>query len=161
DTSTNVVLPSKPSPFRLTSVVAFLAGGQFRLVVGAGLFILCLLWVKQNQFFDVPELFQTLWAMVADGTTQRWDQLGVPLELWLAPKGGLDLFNSFNPGIAGLILMISAFLGGWRVSLLAWPAALVICLGTALIPTVGPVSGGAIGLAAGMALALFGLLVRR
>jgi hypothetical protein len=69
----------------------------------------------------------------------------------------LGWFNSFNPGVAGLILLVSAFFGGIRVGLGAFAGAAVALLGPMLpLPAIGPldasnlsmVGGGAIGVAA-------------
>ena len=54
-----------------------------------------------------------------------------------------ELFNSFAPGIAGLFLIISAFVSGARMSWFAIPAALVALFGANFgVPGI-PAIGGA------------------
>jgi hypothetical protein len=49
--------------------------------------------------------------------------------LKLPVVGGL--FNSFNPGLAGLLLVFSSFIPGIRIALVVVPAALILLLGAA------------------------------
>ncbi|MCS7045261.1 MAG: protein kinase [Gemmataceae bacterium] len=153
--------PRRRWRFPVGRVVRFFVGGQFRFVVGMVLVIMCLTWLRQNELLEGARFLaalRNLWDTEAPGS---WDQLAQPLRFPLLPAAWLARFNSLNPALAGLLLALSAFLGGWRVSLWAWPAALLMLCGGAWIPDVGPISGSIIGLAAGVGLTGLVWLVRR
>jgi hypothetical protein len=73
--------------------------------------------------------------------------LGVPV------IGGL--FDSFNPAVAGVLLVLSAFIPGLRISVLMFPAVLVLLFGSAFIPG-GTLVSLAVGGGLGVAALLFG-----
>lgn len=161
DTSATVELPARRARFSLKKLASTLVGARFRFITGAVLCFCCIFWIRQNHLLEGDGFAHAFAAIVEQGTTERWDHMGAPLAIPLVPATVQDLFNSFNVGIAGLLLLISAFLGGWKASLIAWPAAGLILLGSAVLPAAGPVSGGVLGLSAGLALAVVGLLIRR
>src|SRR5262249_32317561 len=55
-----------------------------------------------------------------------------PLSLPFLPKSIAALFNSFNPGIAGLILLGSSLFRGVRMSFFAIPAAAITWIGPSI-----------------------------
>lgn len=160
-TTPELTLPRRRFRLSVGRLAAALVGARCRFLAGALLFMACILWMSQNEFLDGERLLERLAELLDDESTYSFDRLGEPLAIPLAPPGVTEVFNNFYPGVAGLLLMISAFLGGWKASLVAWPAAILTILGPVLLPSVGPVSGGVVGLAAGLAVALFGLLLRK
>ncbi|MEM7782588.1 MAG: serine/threonine-protein kinase [Planctomycetota bacterium] len=119
------------------------AGGSFvRFLLGSILVLGCLFWARQNNLFSVSQLANSAQSVLnAEDTGQvAQQQLAdfaaretTPLSF---PIVG-NLFYNFNPLIAGLLLIFSTVSLGWRMSIFAIPAALVIVLGELLgIPDV-------------------------
>jgi len=80
-----------------------------------------------------------------------------PKPLWvpLVPSLLTGIFRDVNSGVAGLILMASALVPGWRISLMVIPAAVIALLGTTFgLP-------GSLSLAAALALAALGFFLGR
>jgi hypothetical protein len=74
------------------------------------------------------------------------------------------LFNSFNPGAAGLILVVSSFFRGWRMALFALPAAAVALWGPSVlgVPPSEPLAAkNLMTMAAGGALLVVGFFLGR
>jgi predicted Zn finger-like uncharacterized protein len=161
ETTASVELPARRTGISPGALAAGLVSARFRFLIGAVLCFCCIFWIRQNHLLDSDAFSQAFAAMVEQGNTERWDRFGEPLAIPLCPASVKDLFNSFNVGIAGLVLLSSGFLGGWKAGLIAWPAAGLILLGSAVLPAAGPVSGGVLGLTAGLMLAAAGLLIRR
>jgi eukaryotic-like serine/threonine-protein kinase len=88
-----------------------LVGPRVRFFAGLVLILGNLLWMFQNG--------------VADSETPT-----KPLWLPLVPSVFTGVFRDFNSAVAGLILLGSALVPGWRVSLVVIPAAAVALLGT-------------------------------
>jgi len=64
--------------------------------------------------------------------------------------------------VAGLLLLMSGLLGGWKMSLLVWPGAALAFLGPYFgVPAVGPLSSALVSMAAGTALAFLGFFLFR
>jgi hypothetical protein len=147
-----------------------LLGYRLRFLAGAALIALCAMWMNSNGLIPGQELKQlaevakqpinreNLEAASTSEAAQKfagsWLQsykqaqpLGIPV------IGGL--FNSFNPGVAGLLLLFSAFIPGLRISFVIIPAALVLLFGAAFG------LGTMIPLAIGAALGCVGLLFVR
>lgn len=109
-----------------------LFGSRMRFIVGCLLVVGCLLWVRQNDLFS-PDDLKTAGSDLMEGKTASIkDTLEAgnakksePLKLPLIGA----LFSSFAPGVAGLLLLISTFVSGVRMSLVAIPAALVVLFG--------------------------------
>jgi eukaryotic-like serine/threonine-protein kinase len=115
------------------SLVA-LAGPRVRFFTGLVLILGNLIWMLQNSLTD------------SDVPTQ-------PLWLPLIPSLFTGLFRDLNSAVAGLILVGSALIPGWRISLVAVPAAAVALLGTSFgIP-------GSLCLVAALLLAALGFIV--
>jgi eukaryotic-like serine/threonine-protein kinase len=156
-----------------------LFGPRLRFVVGAVLLVGCLFWVRQNDLVSGRQLSQAAEAIQKSGEVpKRLEELqeefqGMqkevqaketkPLNLAGVPTAVTSLFDSFNPGVAGVILILSAFLGGWKAGVVGWLGAAIAWLGPRLgIPAVPPLSASQVGMAAGLVLAVVGgYLVRR
>ena len=138
----------KKKKLRLDRLVAPLLGSRMRFFVGCMLLTGCLLWVQKNNLFTTERVEQVTAAaneLIESGdATQIQNSVKtveaietVPLRI---PFVG-ELFNSFASGIAGLFLIISAFVSGARMSWFAIPAALVALFGANFgvpgIPAVG------------------------
>lgn len=141
-------------------LAASLVGARFRFAVGAVLFGIFTLWMYQNQFLEGDRLVQALDEVLDSGNLHGLDYFGNALSLPL-PGFVCDLLHSFNPAIAALLLLISAFFGGWRTSVVVWPAAILILLAPTLAMDVGPVNAGLVGAVIGLGIAFGGFYVRR
>jgi hypothetical protein len=145
---------SKPSPIRfLTGPLVFLFGAKVRLLVGGGLLVGCLLWMNQLGMLSSPDELR--------GRLNSLRALG-PSEPWNMPVVG-GLFNSFNPGFAGIMLLFAAGFPGWRMTLFALPAAAIMVFGPAGgIPGMAALGGAeTTSLLIGGAIAFIGLLFGR
>ncbi|MGQ9574212.1 MAG: serine/threonine-protein kinase [Thermoguttaceae bacterium] len=160
-------------------IFAFLFGQRMRLVLGSLLIAGCALWAHQNGMIreltqqDLQRI-QAHWEKLRETVQQepgsliaRLDQLAPersgqfkPLHLPWAPEAITNLFDSFNPGLAGLILAISVFIPGLKVSVFLFPAAAVMLLAhTTGIPGLLEPAGNSItSLAIGLVLALAGFI---
>src|SRR5262249_17736378 len=111
-----------------------LIGPRARFLAGAVLMLGYLIWIIQN-------------------SSQTPDQPPNPLWLPLVPSLITGVFRDSNSGFAGLILMASALVPGWRISLVVIPTAAVALLGTTLgFP-------GWLSLATALGLAALGLIL--
>ena len=74
----------------------------------------------------------------------------------------LGLFNGFNPGVAGLILLISSLFSGWRVGIGAFLGSAVAWLGPSIgIPSIGPVSTSSVAMLLGGSIGTLSILLLR
>ena len=113
-----------------------LIGPRARFIAGVVLLLGYLIWMYQNSF-EIP------------------DTPSKPLWVPLVPSLLTGVFRDVNSGVAGLILMASALVPGWRISLVVIPAAAVALLGTTFgLP-------GSLSLAAALALAALGFFLGR
>ncbi|EAQ79891.1 probable protein kinase yloP-putative serine/threonine protein kinase [Blastopirellula marina DSM 3645] len=111
----------------LATPLSFATGAPLRIVVGAALLTGCVMWLHQNQLLS-GDL-----ATAALDTERTYQPLDVPL----VTVAIAEYVSTFSAGVAGLILVGSAFFGGWRLSLFTWPAALMVLYGAGLgIPDV-------------------------
>jgi hypothetical protein len=152
--------PPPPVPLRkrLAILVKVTVGVGPRAIAALLLLGLCGLWINQNHLLPA-------W-LLEDPT--RWNELDVsktrPLDLRFIPETWLRPFNSLNPGVAGLVLLLSLFRQGWRMNLFLLPAAAVILLGETFgmpawdAPWVGTLPPHRVSLVVGLALLLPGLL---
>ena len=113
----------------------------------------CLLWMNQHGLFST-----------ADGRLGQLDSVSL-----LGPSGPLNVpviggwFDSFNPGIAGLMLLFTACFRGWKMSFFALPAAVIMVCGPAFgIPGIQALGGAhTTSLVIGGVIAIIGLLFGR
>jgi hypothetical protein len=139
-------------------VNSFLGGGV-RFMLGASLLLICLLWMHTRHLLpgasDLDE---------ADTYTSVWEraQKAEPLHVPLVPDVVLRAFASINPGVAGVLLLLSAIWRSWKNGLLQLLAAAIMVIGpVAGVPEVGPLTPQVVCLAAGGALSLLGFLFGR
>jgi hypothetical protein len=171
--------PAEPPPLRVTPVAPLhtnlprrrpvrkrvralldplLATGP-RAPAGLLLLFLCGLWAVQNDLVPPDLLDNPFHSKGVDASRSR--ALAIPF----LPEVVLRPFNSLNPGIAGLVLLLSLLWPGWRLNLLVVPAAAVILLGESCgmpawnAPVVGALPPHQVSLAFGLGLLLVGILL--
>ncbi|MBM4067934.1 MAG: hypothetical protein FJ271_03190 [Planctomycetes bacterium] len=153
----NVEMPGQPSTLTPAALLGSLLGPKVRFLAGAVLLGIFVFWLFQNN--DDDRLLNELSAALQAGDFARIDRLGQAFDM-LPPFLG-DIFRGLGPGIAGLILIVSVFFGGWRASLVALPAALIALLGPTLgIPTLGPLPPGLASIGIGVAFGIVAVLLR-
>jgi hypothetical protein len=145
--------------------VGTLLGYRLRFVTGALLVAGCAMWMNANGLIPGQELKQLAEVagqpinrenLEAAGTSEAAQKLAGS---WLASYrqakplglpviGGL--FDSFNPGVAGLLLVFSAFIPSLRLSIVILAAAAILLFGAAfgLAPWLALATGSGLGLAA-------------
>ncbi|UUO08491.1 serine/threonine protein kinase [Blastopirellula sp. J2-11] len=126
---TQTAQPNAPISVKnlLATPFALATGAPLRIVVGAALLFGCVAWLHQNNLLS-GDL-----ASAALDTKRTYDTLAVPM----VTVAIANYVSTFAAGVAGLILVGSAFFGGWRLSLFTWPAAFVVLYGAGLgIPDV-------------------------
>ena len=141
---------------KLTPVLNRYFGSYSRFLLGCCLIVGCLLWARQNNLLeqlkdsavssaqdamvpdengklpDVGNVTQDLSNKLADSLNVETKPLRFPI------LGGL--FYNFNSLIAGLILVCSVIVMGWRMSIFVLPAAFIALLGASLgIPELFPI----------------------
>jgi hypothetical protein len=152
---------------RLGAALYFVFGPRVRLLLGLVLVAGCAGWLYQNGLVPGQEIRQA-----ADEAINRQDVPDVtplqnfdwfketkPLSLPLVPAALTDVFAALNPGVAGLILVLSALLHGPRITLFAWVGAALAFAGPWLgVPALGPVTAHEVSMAAGALLAVPGFV---
>jgi hypothetical protein len=140
--------------------VRFLLGPQVRFLLGCLLLVGFGLWAQEHtavqldsqtlsNLGNVSSISDVQDAVKIDTSKMGTKPLGIPLVGWL--------FDSYNPGIAGAVLVFLGMFRGWKMSLYALPAAAIIVLGPSLgIPDFG-LTGGSYYLTAGAGLAIAAL----
>jgi serine/threonine protein kinase len=159
-------VPARRRPGALAGLLGLVFGPRTRFLAGAVLIVGCLFWFHQNSTLTGDEIKKLAGEAVGQrdvSLLQRLNLTGTkPLSLPLVPAVITDFFGSWAPGMAGLILVLSAFFRGPRMALFAWPAALVAFAGHRLgLPAVGPVPAEYLGMVAGAGLAVLGLVFGR
>lgn len=145
-------------PNRLVITLRLFFGPRPRFLVGVVLLAACALWARQNAILPA-------WLLEEPRPADAEPVPPQPLRLPLVPQAWLGPFDSFNPGIAGLVLVLSAIWPGWRVPLFAIPAAAVMVLGPLLgmpslaVAGLGEMPAQRVSLYAGLLLAGLGVLV--
>jgi len=158
-------------------------GPRARFLWGCALVAGCLLWMHQNGVLRQPSeeewnqtvrKFGDLGTAIQESGTQgalvKSEQLAVersgrykPLELPILPATVTAVFDSFNPGIAGLVLILSAFVAGLKISLFVFPAAAAMLLThtTGILGLVPALGNSLTSLTIGLILAVAGFLFGR
>ncbi|MCZ6836579.1 MAG: protein kinase [Planctomycetota bacterium] len=158
------------------SFTTLLLGSRARVALGIVLLLACVTWMHQNQLIpgkQVKDLGQQVIEGQELGSAEQYrNSFGAtlstknkdikPLDLPGLPLVVSKWFNTYNPGLAGLVLLISGFWGGLRMTFLLFPAVLVLLFAHAWgIPSIGKFSPETISLAGGGAIALLGLYFGR
>lgn len=140
-------------------------GARVRFLLGCGLMLGFVLWLRQNGVLSGGELQQAATEALQNQQVNELAGLKVnigetePLAIPLIGR----LFDSLNPGLAGLVLIFSALFRGWKMSLFVLPAAFVAVFGPTLgVPGIAMLGGSyATSAALALALATVGLLLGR
>jgi eukaryotic-like serine/threonine-protein kinase len=160
-----------------TGLLDVILGPRVRFLAGALLLAGCVLWINQNKLISAKEIENLASTAVktkdaseaADAAAAKTKKVqerardAKPLDLPPIPKAVTNLFRDFNPGVAGLLLIVSAFFGGWRLTLFVVPSAAIIVLGRSLgIPGYEPyIPAEWSSLALGGAITVVGILYSR
>ena len=135
----------------------FALGGKMRLLAGCSLLAMFGMWAYKNDIFS-PETIANIRSLDVDAFKETVQQeISSAAQNTEAPKvlgtSGLAV------GIAGILMVASAFISGWRMSLFAIPAVVVAILGPSLgIPSMGPIPAWTIACAAAFGLMIPGML---
>lgn len=135
-----------------TAIVNLVIGGKSRFLAGAVLIVFFALWVQHNH-------------LVASGDL-NWDAFKLLVErsepLGFLPGVIGDIFSGFNVGVAGLLLIISAFTRNPKMLVFLLLGAVVALLGHQVgVPSIGGFEAQYVSLLAGLALAEFGVVFTR
>ena len=165
---------------RSEGAVGRIVGTKVRFLAGALLMTGFLFWARQNEVFtsegyekakeavataiknqDVEALRNVKDAVNFDKPTK---ELKVNVPKNMSPKAAkvFKLFNGYNPGVAGLILLAASLFPGVRVGVLAFAGAAVAFVGPVLgLPALGPLSPDLASMAIGAALGVVGIVFGR
>lgn len=160
---------------RIAPILDRALGSYPRFLLGCCLIVGCLMWANQNGLFEElkESALKATAAMNADGTepdavpgepTSQATQTTSGAEtkpLSIPLLGGV--FYNFNSLVAGLLLVCSAIVLGWRMSIFVLPAAFITLWGSSLgIPESIPVKHlDASGALVGIGLFVVGMLFGR
>jgi hypothetical protein len=159
-------------------VFAFFLGQRMRLLLGCVLLVGCALWASQNGLLRQPEaedwsravetlseLGSAIQGEQPGGVMAVLDQLAAerrypPLELQYVPSKATAIFNSFNPGVAGMVLVLSALAAGLKISVFMFPAVTVMLFAhtTGIPGLIEPAGNSITSLAIGLVLVLAGYI---
>jgi hypothetical protein len=152
--------PRKRPAITVGDIVETFIGWKVRFLTGSVLLGLTLVWAYQN---DLHTPFKNPDLNLSGELSKRVEDLK-PLWLPFVPAFVLTFFSGFNPGAAGLLLILSA---GWRsmaINVFFFPAVAVILFGPMFgvpaltLPFVGELTAQTLSLAAGVAVALVGVV---
>jgi hypothetical protein len=129
-----VLRPVPPRPRGLVPALArLLAEPNLRLILGAVLLVMCLLWMDHNDMFSTEKLAELLDDLVQRVAGSQEASSGgiaaLPLTLPGMPSQVANVLGSFNAGLAGLILIFTSIGRGWKFGLCAIVSAGVALLG--------------------------------
>ena len=159
-----------PNPFLVWDL---LLGPRARFLLGAALLVGCLLWVRPERDRHRTTRSRTSAARAIEHPDPlrairdaridvRVPKPTTPLRLPFLPGPMSNLFHDLNPGVAGLILILSAMVPGTRVGLFAIPGAAIALIGPSVgIPRLGPLDSQMASMALGVGVALLGLFIGR
>lgn len=157
-------------------------GSQVRLILGVVLLLGFALWLNQNGMIpkgtDAKKLVENVIVQGQETTNIRAGleksvktasqemKTAVkgnrqPLKLAFIPKFITNFFYNFNPGVAGLALIISAFFAGSLIGFFSLGGAAVIMLGGSYLPSLLGLSPPIVALVLGMGIVLMGLILVR
>ena len=157
---------------RFHGTVSFFIGPRTRFLVGIILFGLCLWWMQFNgkvaalsqaNFGQAVEILFSQNAYASDGSVSADSTQPVPLPL--VPGTLLSPLNSLNHGVIGLVLIYSATIWGWLVTIPVVAGGFIALFGSQLgvIPESGfwVLSKENIFLAAGVIVAVVGCILTK
>jgi eukaryotic-like serine/threonine-protein kinase len=136
-----------------TAILDLVFGPKPRFLLGLALVAGCLLWMQQNGIFDVEQHAKTI-AQVASDAVQKGDLAAAQeaatkaaqavqkdiksaavkvqkdaepptVQIVMVPEVLRRLVSSLGAGVAGLLLILSSFFQGWKLTLFALPAAAI------------------------------------
>jgi eukaryotic-like serine/threonine-protein kinase len=160
----------RPNPLKMLYAVTI--GPQPRFLLAAALIFGCSLWVYQNK--DLQKKFSDMGRHGAnDAEAPNLKDLAStetnPLNtLGMLPESVGRIFNSFNPGVAGILLIISAVWRSRAVTPFFFAAVAVLLFGPLMgipslpeVAVVGKISPEVVSLAIGLLLAILGVVADR
>lgn len=115
----------------VTGPLGFALSGKVRFLAGALLIAAFVFWLRQNGVSaptgeitaeNAEQQANSLWTAI----TNVFAPGSIPTQLAIPVVG--PLLSSLGAGIAGLILLVLGLFRGWKMSLFAWPAAIVALL---------------------------------
>jgi eukaryotic-like serine/threonine-protein kinase len=151
-------------------VVDVLTGARLRFLLGAALVAGFLVWAHQNKIYSTDQIKDAATKAFENPETLRDARIDVhlpagattPLQTSFLPGPIARLFHDFNPGVAGLILIVSAFFRGSRVGYFAIPGAAIALFGPSLgLPRIGPLDPERASMAVGAGVAALALFFGR
>ncbi len=114
------------------SVARFALGGQTRLLAGCLLLVIFAIWTQQAGLLGQVTTIAESAATVGDINPDAVDRLTES-----AATVDSDSGKKWSIGIAGILLAMSAFVSGWRMTISAVPATIVILFGATIgIPAI-------------------------
>lgn len=109
--------------------------GKVRFLVGCLLIAGCALWAKQNELVSSDKLKSVAQDVSKNLKSTDLQNIAQTVKTQTAKPLNLPIvgkyFDSWFPGIAGLMLVVLGVFRGWKMSLFALPAAAAIVLGPA------------------------------
>jgi hypothetical protein len=108
-----------------------------RFLAGVALIGLCLLWAEQNKLLEIEEISRIAGGAFESDTSHAkgyWERASHAKALELPFSITVPLFSTFNPGIAGLLLVLAAFTSRPKVAAVCMAGALVVFLGPLFLP---------------------------
>jgi hypothetical protein len=158
---------TKPrGPSLLQMIYSVTIGPQPRFLVAAVLIFLCSMWVYQNP--ELQQAFKRASISASDTGTIQEQTLKVEthaLRFPGLPEAVCNLFNSFNPGVAGILLILSAILRNPRMTFVFFAASVVMMFGPSMGITGAPVRflehAERVSLVAGLAVVVVGVFVEK
>ena len=153
-------------------VISACFGPRVRFLIGGTLLAGFLLWADQVQVISSAEIrehaekaIQSQDANVLKNVNvdiNRARDMSEPLVLPGVPREMTSLIAGYGVGAAGLILMLSAFVAGAKISLFAFPAAIIAWFGPRFgLPTIGPLEPAALASSIGAAVLVAGMMFTR
>jgi serine/threonine protein kinase len=133
-------------------------GPKMRLLAGCLLLLVFGLWIYRSP--EARAAFDQIIGTTDVASLNANALQSVKQQIQAADLPKLLGTHGFAVGIAGLMMAMSAFISGWRMSLFAIPAIVIAIVGPHLgIPDIGPVAAWAVSCAAAFLLMIPGAIV--
>jgi len=144
-----------------------LLGAQLRFALGVGLLAIVAMWAKQSGILN-SESIQSVASQIQQGDVNLGEMSENLRERVQAAEASGPLSEAtifgirvMSLAIAGLLLIASAFVSGWRMTPFALLAAAAAMLGPAMgVPSIGPLPAPILAAAVALIILVFGLLLR-